>query len=214
MTVRPVTKGNPGPAPPVPEANIMSEQSRARNLMEVPLTEFRRAIKVFGRKRLILGPALLSFEGGFLSIESSDVTAVMRASGEWHGRATFSPEILRAVATVPPSQDPLPIAYADGHLLIGPLPVPCQWHLLSQALVDDLENPSFMDLLVLERTLSRSELKGSNLGRRIRAAVPRAEMRIQRAAAELVALDVTVADVRALVDAKIATRLKPIIGEG
>lgn len=55
-----------------------------------------------------------------------------------------------------------------------------------------------MDLLVLARTLSRAELKGPNLGRRIRAAVPRAEMRIQKAAAQLAELDVTEADVRAL----------------
>jgi hypothetical protein len=192
----------------------MWEQSRANNFLQLPLVEFKRAMKVFTPRRLKLGPALLSFEGEFLSIESGEVTAVMRASGEWHGRATFSPQILRAVATVPPAQNPVPIAYADGHLLIGTLTIPCQWRLLSQALIDDLENPSFMDLLVLERTVSRAELKGSNLGRRIRAAVPRAEMRIQRAAAELVALDVTVADVRALVEAKIATRLKPIIGEG
>lgn len=95
----------------------MSEQSRARNFLELPLVEFKRAMKVFTPKRLKLGPALLAFDGTFLSIESAHVTAVMRASGEWHGQATFSAEILRAVATVPPAQNPVPIAYADGHLL-------------------------------------------------------------------------------------------------
>lgn len=192
----------------------MPEQSRTRNLLELPLAEFRRATKVFSRKRLTLGPALLSFEGGFLSIESGDVTAVMRASGEWNGRATFAPNILRAVATVPPSQDPLSIAYAEGHLLIGSLTVPCQWRLLSQALIHDLENPSLMDLLVLERTISRVELKGSTLGRRISAAIPRAELRIRKAATQLAELDVTQADIRALVEAKITARLKPRTSEG
>lgn len=191
----------------------MPEQSRARNVLELPLAEFRRGTEVFGRKRVVLGPALLSFEGGFLSIESGEVTAVMRATGEWHGRATFSPNILRAVATVPPIQNPLTIAYADGHLLIGSITVPCKWRLLSQALIHNLEHPSLMDLLILERTLSRVEFKGSNLGRRVRAAVPRADLRIEKAAAQLAELDVTEDELRALVEAKIAARLGSAIGE-
>lgn len=191
----------------------MPEQSRARNVLELPLAEFRRGTEVFSRKRVVLGPALLSFEGGFLSIESGEVTAVMRAAGEWHGRATFSPNILRAVATVPPIQNPLTIAYADGHLLIGSITVPCKWRLLSQALIHNLEHPSLMDLLILERTLSRVEFKGSNLGRRVRAAVPRADLRIEKAAAQLAELDVTAEELRALVEAKIAARLGSAIGE-
>lgn len=187
----------------------MTEQSRAHNFLQLPLAEFKRATKVFTPKRLKLGPALLAFDGAFLSIESGDVTAVMRASGEWHGRATFSPEILRAVATVPPAQDPLPIAYADGHLLIGSMTILCQWRLTSQALIKDLENPSLMDLLVLERTISRAEIKGSALSRRIVGAVQRVEQRIQNAAAQLADLEVTEAEIRSLVEGKIANHVEP-----
>lgn len=97
----------------------MSKQSRARNFLELPLVEFKRAMKVFTPERLKLGPALLAFDGTFLSIESAHVTAVMRASGEWP---------------------------------------------TSQALIDDLENPNLVDLLALERTLSRIELMGSARG--------------------------------------------------
>ena len=189
----------------------MTEQSRARNFLEIPLAEFKRATKIFTPKRLKLGPALLAFEGGFLSIESGEVTAVMRASGEWHGRATFSPEILRAIATVPPAHNPLPISYADGHLLIGNMTIACQWHSVSQALIHDLENPSLMDLLALERELPRSEMKGSALGRRIVAAVQRAEQRIQKATAQLADLDVTEREIRALVEAKVTARLQPSV---
>lgn len=191
----------------------MPEQSRTRNVLELPLAEFRRATRLFARKRLVLGPALMSYEGGFLSIESGEVTAVMRAAGEWHGRATVSPNILRAVATVPPIQDPLTIAYADSHLLIGGMTAACKWSLVSQAVIHDLEHPALLDLLVLERTLPRAELRGSNFGRRIMVAVPRAELRIKKAMAQLAELGVTEADVRELVEAKIAARLKSKMGE-
>lgn len=187
----------------------MPEQSRSRNFLELPLAEFKRATKVFTPKRRKLGSVLLAFEGGFLSIESGDVTAVMKASGEWHGQATFSPDVLRAIATVPPANDPLTIAYADGHLLIGNMTIVCQWRAISQALIHELENPSLMDLLALERTVSRSEIKGSALGRRIVGAVQRTEQRIQKAAAQLADLEVTEREIRALVEAKIAARLKP-----
>lgn len=187
----------------------MTEQSRTHNFLKVPLAEFKRATKIFTPKRLKLGPALLAFEGGFMSIESGDVAAVMHASGEWHGRATFPAKILRAIATVPPAHDPLPISYADGHLLIGNMTIACQWHVLSQALIHDLENPSLMDLLALERNLPRSEMKSSSLGRRIITAVQRTEQRIQKAATQLADLDVTVSEIRVLVEAKVTARLKP-----
>jgi hypothetical protein len=185
----------------------MTEQTRARNFLEIPLAEFKRATKVFTPKRLKLGPALLAFEGGFLSIESGDVASVMHAFGEWHGRATISPEILRAIATVPPAHDPLPISYADGHLLIGNMTIACQWQLLSQTLIHDLESPSLMDLLALERNLPRSEMKSTSLGRRIVGAVQRVEQHIKKAAAQLGDLEVTEDEIRSLVEAKINARL-------
>jgi len=64
-------------------------QTLSRNFLQVRQFEFKQATKVLQRKRLRLGPALLAYEGGFLSIESGEVTVVMHAEGEWHGRATF-----------------------------------------------------------------------------------------------------------------------------
>lgn len=188
----------------------MPIQTRACNLLQLPLVEFKRAIKVFARKRLVLGPSLLAYENGFLSIESGEVAAVMRADGSWHGRATFSGEVLRAIATVPPGQDPLPIAYADGHLLIGSITVACFWHSASQAFIYDLENPSLIDLLALGRTLPRSEMKGSELGKRVKGAMGLAEQRIRKAAGQLTDLGVSEAEIRALVEVRIAARLKPV----
>lgn len=184
----------------------MPTQSRSHNSLEIPLPEFKRATKVFGAKRVKLGPGLLAFESGFLSIESGDATAVMRASGEWHGRATFSAEALRAIALIPPSTDPVIISYAEGHLLIGSMTIGCRWQSVSEALIYDLEHPSLLDLLVLGRTISRAEMKGSELGRKIVRASQQAEKRIKKAVTELAELGVEESEIRALVEARIVAR--------
>jgi hypothetical protein len=134
------------------------------NLLHVSVAEFKLATKVYQRKRLRLGPVLLAYEGGFLSIESGEATAVMNAVGEWHGRAVFSPEILRALALVPPLQDPVQISYDGAYLFIGSMKIICQWNMVSQAFIEDLENPSLIDLLALKVTVPRSEIGGTGLG--------------------------------------------------
>lgn len=184
-----------------------SEQSTARNALQVSLKEFKLATKPFTRKRLQLGPVLLAYEGRFLSIESGEVTVVMHAEGEWHGRAMFSPQVLRALAMVPPACDPIPISYADGHLLIGSMTITCEWRIVGQAFLQDLENPSIIDLLALESTLPRAEIKGTELGKRVQSARQKAERRIKNAAAQLADLEIEEAEIRRLVSARVARRL-------
>ena len=180
------------------------------NLLHVPLSEFKRATKVFARKRLKLGPVMLAYEGGFLSIESGGATAVMRAQGQWHGRAIFSPEIMRALATVPPHADPVPISYADEHLLIGNLNIICEWSLPCKATIHKLENPSIIDLLALERTISRSAFNGSDLGKKIKDAREEAEDKIKMAVYHLYDLGISEAEIRNLVNQKIQFRLEAV----
>lgn len=163
-------------------------------------------MKPFAAKRRRLGTVLLAFEGGFLSIESGEVTAVMHAEGSWHGRALFSPEVLRAIATFPPSQDPI-ISYADGHVLIGTMTIPCQWESSSKQLIQVLTNPDLVDLLALGKSISRAEYLGSGLGKKIRSAQEKAERRIKSAAAQLAALDITETEIRTLVESRVADRL-------
>lgn len=183
------------------------EPKLTRNLLHVRRADFKQATKVFTPKRLVMGPVLMAFEGEFLSFESGDVTAVMRAEGEWQGRATFSPQVLRALATVPPDADPISIAYAEGRILIGSMTIPCQWTLPRHELAHELENPCLVDLLALGRTITRAELKGSDLGKRISNASETAERRIRNAAAQLIELEISARDIRALMEARIATRL-------
>jgi hypothetical protein len=65
------------------------------NTLKVELKEFKFSTKPFRDQRRKFGPVLLSFADGFLSFESDDVTVVMHAVGEWNGRATFSPTLLK-----------------------------------------------------------------------------------------------------------------------
>lgn len=183
-------------------------QSLARNSLQVVLPEFLTAMKVFSRRRTRLGQALLAFEGGFLSIESGEATAVMRAAGEWHGRASFAPEILRALVKFPPVRDPVTISYAEGHLLIESMTIPCYWRRVSRAFIRSLEAPDLIDLLALERTLPRAELQATAQGRIIRSARSKAERRIRNAAAQLAELEISESDIQALIEARIAGRME------
>ncbi len=177
------------------------------NLLHVPLKEFKRATKVFQRKRLKLSQVLLAYENGFLSIESGEVTTVMNAVGEWHGRAIFSPEVMRAIAMVPPLQDPVQILFDGTHLLIGNMKVNCQWYSVSQTFIENLENPSILDLMAMSINLPRHEVRGSELGKAIRSAHAKVERRIANAAKQLQDLEITEAEIRSLIETRIAARL-------
>lgn len=179
-----------------------------KNLLEVDAAEFKLAIKIFCGKRSKPGSALLAFEGGFLTLETGEATAVMHASGEWHGRATFSADTLRAIAMVPPAGNPIVIAYANGHLLISNLTLACGWRNVSQDFIYDLENPTPIDLLVLERTFPRAEMAGTTLGKKIRTTRLKLEQRLKKAALQLEDFEVSEAELRRIVEARIELRLE------
>lgn len=181
------------------------------NRLAIDLAEFKGALKPFARKGVKLGPVLLAFEGGFLSIESGDVVCVMRASGTWHGRATFKPTVLQALAKVPPGVNPVPLAYADGRLLLAGMTIPCEWQSTAKAFVRDLLNPSLPELLALARSMQRAEMRGTELGKQIAGAVRSTERRIKSATKHLHDLGVVEADVRELVERQV---LKHLAAEG
>jgi hypothetical protein len=173
------------------------------NRLTIDPAEFKAALKPFARKGVKLGQVMVAFEGGFLSIESGDVVCVMHASGAWHGRATFKPSVLQALAKVPPVVKPIPLAYADSHLLLAGMTIPCEWQSTAKALVNDLLNPSLPELLAMARTIPRAEIRGTDLGKRIASSISAAERRIKAAAKQLQALGVTEAEIRLLVESKV-----------
>jgi len=95
-----------------------------KNVLEVSRGEFARAVKSF-RLRSLSDAALLAFENGFLSVESGEQLVTMRATGEWHGRAWTSSNLLKALAAAPPLEDPVVIVYTDGKLRIGSTTIGC-----------------------------------------------------------------------------------------
>lgn len=179
----------------------------AENRLTIAPAEFKSALKPFARKGVKLGQVIVAFEGGFLSIESGDVVSVMRASGTWQGRASFKPSVLQALAKVPPVINPIPLAYADGHLLLAGMTIPCEWQSTAKALVSDLLNPSLPELLALARTMPRAEIRGTELGKLVTSAISAAERRIKAAAKQLQALGVSEAEVRQLVEKNVAILL-------
>ena len=178
-----------------------------QNLLQVGRVEFKKACKIFTPKRLSLTRALLTFDSDLLSIKSGAHTAVMRASGTWHGYASFSGNILRAIATMPPPGDPITIAYADGHLLVGSMTASCDWSVVKPLPPVDADALVLLDLLALAR-VSAEEPKGSDLPKRIRAVdVRTCERRIQSAAAQMADLGVTETELRLLVEQSVQRRI-------
>ena len=180
------------------------------NSLSVALDDFKLSTTPFAKRRAKLGIVLLAYEGGYLSIESGDIKVVMNAEGEWHGRASFSAEILRALATVPPSINPLVFEYEDGYLRIGATKIPCEWEMVSATFIENLEKPSLLDLLALEKTMPRVEIGGTELGKEVKKARMRAERKISNAAKQLAELEISEADIRNLLDKKLSGRMRLI----
>jgi hypothetical protein len=183
-----------------------------KNFLTVVQPEFKDAMKIFTKGWSPKGTAFLCFEGGFLSIEAGERTAVMRAEGEWHGQATFRPRILQALAHVPPTMNPIPISYAENHLLIGGMSIRCEWVLQGQFMISKLENPSLLDLVVLEKFIPRSELNATERGKKIAAAVRLLASRITRASKALEDFGVSEDELRELANRKICERIAALGG--
>lgn len=177
-------------------------------MLRVPLPDFILAIKPFRARYFQFTEVILAFEGEFLSVESGNVKAVMRAEGNWEGRAYFSPTVLRALVMVPPSQNPIVISYADDHLLFGGMTIACEWIKNSKVVIQEVANPTIVDFLAMERTAPRSTLGSTGLGRKIRSAHEKAERRIKKAAKELGDLNIHESEIRALLESKIRARIE------
>lgn len=199
------------------------------NELRVPLWEFKRAMgrfKEYGRinpyrnRRKTAAPspeALIAFNGGFLSFEAEDLVAAIRAEGEWHGRATISVRMLGILALSPPLEDPVPIVYDGDRLQISTVSMRCDWDQDGARLVERAENPGPLDLLAMDRTVSRAEVHGTDLGKRITAAKRRVGGAITRASKLLADLEITKGELWEMVEARIRSRLedeRPESGSG
>ena len=79
-------------------------------------------------------------------------------------------------------------------------------------MIDDLENPSLLDLLVLERLVPRSELNASERGKKIASAVRMLAKRIALASKALEDFGVSEDEIRELANRKINERIVALGG--
>ena len=99
--------------------------------------------------------SLIAFDGKYLLIGIGSKAAVMVAEGEWHGRATVSAQLIRALALNPPVTDPVEIIYQDKKITLACIQISCDWLLASKQSVSKLTNPTLLDLLAIEQAVDR-----------------------------------------------------------
>ena len=184
-----------------------------KNALQVSGKEFAAGLKTF-RARKLLPRALLSFEGGYLMIEAGDRMGAMHATGEWNGRASFSSDVLIALAKVPPHGDFFEITYEKSKLRIGHLTVGCDWEIVSAPFLKKVTSPGVLDLLAMDRTLPRTEIHGTGLAKQIRSARSQLARNLSKAAKLLAEVEITEDDLWELVEERIITRLEARSGDG
>ena len=178
-----------------------------KNLLEVERGDFAEGIRTF-RVRTLPDSAMLAFENGFLSIEAGERLVTLRAQGEWHGRARFSSNMLKALARFPPTANTIVITYDSGKLRIGSTVIACEWELVSKAFIKDATKPSKLDLLAMDRSSPRSEVLGSDLSKRIDQAHNRLAEKIKKAAELLKDAEISEEDLWHLVERQIQRRFE------
>lgn len=177
------------------------------NKLTTDLSEFKRAIKVFRGHWATCEGAMLSCESGILCIECGGILSTLRVSGEWHGRAYFSGNMVKALAMVPPVTGPVEFSYRDGILKIATVSIGCQWENVSHDFVERVANPTLIDLLAMDRTMPRSTIHGTGLAPRIRAAKDKIARVIVKAAKLLDELEISQADLLQLLENRVQERL-------
>lgn len=176
-----------------------------RNFLQIPRKDFVRESKAFSRRGLRLGShAHFSLENGKLEIECGSVKISLPAQGEWQGIARTSWTVIRSVMGAPPLNDPIPISYAENTLMIGSMSMQCRWSARDQPSVENIDNPTLLDLIALDRLLSLDEAKLRGVEQQVRQARLQYRRRLAKAAEQLEPLGVTESELRVLVESKIS----------
>jgi hypothetical protein len=179
------------------------------NELLVDRADFCRAMRIFrdytNHKRC--PDAMLAFEGRFLSFEVGEDIAVIGASGIWNGRAFFKAYVLAALHHAPPNGDTITLRCNGERVQIAGLSVACRWESASAPFVAQATEPSLIDLLAMGRTANRSEIRGSELGKKVLEAKRSAGGIVKRAARSLARLGIDEAELWALVEMRIQQRI-------
>lgn len=184
------------------------------NELNISLKEFKNGIKIFkvnrqriNAKKKVQLPAVISFNDGFLSIDCDEKVSVMRATGEWSGKAHFSASIVHAIALAPPNNEPMTISYHEGKLTIGSTSVTCEWLPVSHQLMDTLINPTLIDIFAMWRSNPADDVHKKGIDRQIVSAKEKLLRATASSAKKLEAFEVTQEDLLALIETKIKSRI-------
>ncbi len=185
------------------------------NKLIVDMSQFQYHIKTFKvgldrkntKRQRTIPPAILSFSEGILSIEGDDKLVAINAEGDWHGRARFSFNTLKALALVPPNMNPIIISYQDERLTIGGVSTPCNWESYSYVGVDTSMNPSMIDIIAMWRTQPTEDLLSKDILKVNQQAQKDLVKATASAAKKLADFDVTQDDLLALIEKKVQLKI-------
>lgn len=166
------------------------------------VAELKRMVAVIGRRRM--PEAVLTLDVDRLIVHVGGAEFAVPATGHWSGEARIAVPGLRALAAVPPKQDPIGIRVAAGKLWFGNYGLSCRWQAPGLAVVEVPINRDFVSILRLAERHPPDVLEQSGLARLVADAERKKQRRIAAAARHLAPLGVSLADVAALV----ATRLR------
>lgn len=187
----------------------MSQTKPSSNRLEVErialIDELQRMAKVIGRRRNV-GEAMLMHDVNRLVIRVAGVEFAIPAVGEWDGEARVAASFLRALAKVPPSQDPVVVHVQAGRLRIASSSMACQWQPPNTATIEVPLNQDLRARLRLAFEHSEADLRRSGIAPLIADAREEMERRIDAAARQLAPLGVSPADLRTLAIARMGIK--------
>lgn len=182
----------------------------AKSEIRIPLQQFKTVTRRFRDHKVKKRPerAVIAFRDGYASFEteSGEVVAV-HADGTWDGMATIPAYYLAVLYETPPREDPVIIRYEDGKLSVSTLSVGCKWESVGAKGIKAAESPSVLDLLALDRTVSRAEVHGTSLGKKISQAKRIASAAVTRAATSLAHFGIAREEIETMVEQRIRDRI-------
>ncbi len=131
----------------------------------------------------------------------------MNATGEWHGKVQFSHSIVKALALVPISVNPVIITYVDGKITIGSTTATCIWVSSSQGMIDKISNPSMIDIFAMWQTQPADQLLTKGIKQSNKLAKDKLLKTTASVAKKLEAFEVTQDDLLNLIESKVKARI-------
>jgi hypothetical protein len=166
----------------------------------VLVEELKRMTKVLGRGRS--GEALLMFQNEKLVMRLGGVEFAIPAHGRWPGEARVASSWIRALAKIPPVQDPIVIQVSGGRLHMAGSSNVCTWQAQGACSIEMPLGLELLDLIRLGLSHPDEVLEKSGVARAVAEARADLEKRIMAAARQLAPMGVTATDIRLLVTGK------------